>query len=220
MIGTAAVRPVRTPARFFSRKLALAILLASLLAAAFFMGRANGPDQAAESNAATDLDWLGAPYPVASSHTAWPEWIAPVDEILFSRLDFRGGGGGVTHWTSTYEGVTEAGVAVLLVAEVERQAESDPWMLVQLLSTPVNPDGPTLLPRRVEMEDGRNWLDVIYRGSPDAFGEILIEYDAVDGERKSVVAGNREGPGFGPTPIYDAVGLGNITWRWLSGPSS
>lgn len=190
----------------------LALLLTGLLVGAFFAGYLLERSQLADTDersqlADTDMDWLGSTDSRIFSQR--PDWAAPIDDIVFSSLNFRSAGGTSTRWTATYEAMTESGVEILIHIELSRSTDSDTWTLVQLLSTPINPDGPTLLTRRVE-RNGLDFLQVIVRGSPTAPGRMRIEYDADNGERKSFVVGLPGASGFASMPVNDAVGLGDV----------
>jgi hypothetical protein len=109
----------------------------------------------------------------------------------------------------THGAVTENGIDVLIHTELSRATVSDEWSLVRMLSTPIDPDGPTVLTKRVD-RDGLNLLQVMVRGSRTQPGQMRIEYDAENGERKNVVHGSPGATGYASFPIEDAVGLGNI----------
>lgn len=184
------------------KTLMLAILLGALLAVAFFAGRL----QEQSRFAGTDMDWLGSTDPRIFSKV---DWAAPIDDIVFSSMEPRSAGGSPTYFEMTHVAMTENGIKVLVNTELSRATVSDEWSLVRMLSTPINPDGPTVLTKRVD-RDGLNLLQVIVEGSRTQPGQMRIEYDAENGERKSVVYGTPGAFGSVSFPIEDAVGLGNI----------
>ena len=190
------------PVTGFPKILLLAVLLAVMLAAAFFAGRLQEQSRLAN----TDMDWLGS---IDARIFSKADWAAPIDEIVFSSMDSRASGGTPTYYEMTHVAVTENGTKVLVHTVLSRATVSDEWSLVQILSTPINPDGPTVLTRRVD-RDGLNLLKVIVEGPRTQPGQMRIEYDAENGERKSVVYGTPGATGFASFPIEDAVGLGTI----------
>ena len=202
--------------RGFPKSLLLAILVTGLLGAAFLAGRLQEQSRLADTDegrpeeqsrlADTDMDWLGS---TDARIFKKVDWAAPIEDIVFSSMDSRSAGGTPTCYEMTHEAVTESGVEILAHTDLSRATDSDEWSLVRMLSTPINPDGPTVLTAREE-RDGLSFLKVIVRGSRTQPGQMRIEYDAENGERKSVVHDAPGGAGFASFPIEDAVGLGNI----------